>query len=211
MTRRSLILYTSKTGNTEKVALRFKQTFERLGWQCDVYKVDKNNLDNPPYQFKDYDFLCVGSQVWFSLPSEDISAALDGNPQSLHCSTSSRERPRGVDVPDIIAKIQSSSRVAHDTEKHRKATPGTRKGIVFVTYSGAHLGPKEAEPALSMLEMQMEHLELFKCIGRFSCPGRIVKYPTPEYWHGDISKRPDENDLHRAELFLKEKIEQPFV
>jgi hypothetical protein len=211
MKQRSLILYTSKTGNTEKIALSFKQTFEKMGWQCDIYKIDKRILDNPPFQFKDYDFLCVGSQVWFSLPSEEISAVMETNPQSLHYVTSSRERPHGEVPPETFAKIQEAPQEMHKVEQHRKAVPGTRKGIVFVTYSGAHLGPKEAEPALSMLEMQMEHLELFKCIGRFSCPGRMVKYPTPEYWHGDISKRPDQSDLLRAELFLKEKIEQPFV
>jgi len=53
-----------------------------------------------------------------------------------------------------------------------KIVPGPKNGIVFVTYNGGHLGPKEAEPALSLLELEIEHLR-FKCIGKFSCPGKM--------------------------------------
>jgi flavodoxin len=63
MANKALILYASMTGNTEKVALRFKQTFEKKGWQCDMVKVDKNIAANPPFNYKDYNFLCVGSYV----------------------------------------------------------------------------------------------------------------------------------------------------
>jgi hypothetical protein len=211
MTLKALILYASKTGNTEKVAVRFKETFEKKGWQCDIYKVDKSIVNNPPFQYKDYDFLCVGSYVWGSLPSQDILDVIMTNPQSLHGSTSKNKPPKGEPPPELLEKLKEMPKSVHDAEQHRKAIPGTRKGIVFVTYAGAHLGPKEAEPALSMLDMEMEHLELFKCVGRFCCPGKMVKYPTPEYWHGDISQRPDERDLLKAEIFLEEKIEMPYV
>jgi hypothetical protein len=100
----------------------------------------------------------------------------------------------------MIAGLQNMPRKRHDLQ-HQKAVPGTKKAIVFVTYAGAHLGPKEAEPSLSLMDMELEHLEIFKCIGRFSCPGRMVKYPTPGYWHGDISQRPDERDLKKAEIY----------
>jgi len=42
------------TGNTEKIAMRFKQVFINKKWQCDVFKIDKNtDTDNPPFDFKD--------------------------------------------------------------------------------------------------------------------------------------------------------------
>jgi flavodoxin len=59
--RKSLILYQTMSGNTEKVAFRFKKVFEKKGWKCDIFKVDKNmDADNLPFDFQDYDFLCVG-------------------------------------------------------------------------------------------------------------------------------------------------------
>jgi hypothetical protein len=211
MSPKALILFASKTGNTEKIAWKFKQTFEKKGWQCDIFKVDKKLVLDPPFQYKDYDFLCVGSYVWHSVPAQEITDVMDTNPQSLHSATSKPGLPKIEITQEIIERIRNAPKSVHDAEKHRRAIPGTRKGVVFVTYAGVHLGHKEAEPALRMLEMQMEHLELFKCIGRFSCPGKMVSHPTPEYWHGDISKRPDERDLKKAEIFLEEIIEEPFV
>ena len=196
MANKALVLYASATGNTEKVAMRFKQTFEINGWQCDLIKVDKNIVANPPLKYEDYDFLCVGSYVWMSQPSKEILHVLRPGLEDLSASEPNPE------------EVQNMSE-EQDRQGHKRIIPGNRKGIVFVTYAGAHLGPKEAEPSLSLLDMEMEHLGPFRCVGRFSCPGRMVKHPTPYYWHGDISKRPDERDLMKAEIFLREKIEEP--
>jgi len=75
--------------------------------------------------------------------------------------------------------------------------------VVFVTYGGTHLGPKEAEPALSLLDLNIEHLR-YKCIGRFSCPGGVGGRATPGQWFGDISGGPDERDLQKAGIFMAE-------
>jgi flavodoxin len=182
-TKRSLILYQTLSGNTEKVALRFKKVFENKGWSCDMFKIDKTiTMENLPFRFQDYDFLCAGSGVYAAQPGKEIA--------------------------DLIFKI------AHQTKRdgkivrvHRKIVPGPKKGVVFVTYAGTHLGPKEAEPALSLLDLEIEHLK-FKCAGRFLCPGGIGK-PTPGYWHGDIKNRPSERDLRKAEIFLEEILEAP--
>jgi hypothetical protein len=88
-----------------------------------------------------------------------------------------------------------------------KIVPGPKNGIVFVSYSGIHLGPKEAIPTLSMLEVELEHLG-YKCIGSFACPGKHGNQATPDWWHGDMRHRPSERDLMRAELFLEDKLEQ---
>ena len=75
MSKRSLILYASRTGHTEKVALRFKQVFEKYGWECDMLKIDKNTdvtASPSPFDCEKYDFLCVGSYVDKSLPSEKV-------------------------------------------------------------------------------------------------------------------------------------------
>ena len=47
MAKKSLILYASMTGNTEKVAQRFQQAFVKKGWECDIFKIDKKtDADN---------------------------------------------------------------------------------------------------------------------------------------------------------------------
>ena len=182
--RKSLILYQTMTGNTEKVAFRFKKVFEEKGWECDIFKVHKDmNADNLSFDFQDYDFLCVGSGVYRALP--------------------------GKELVDIIFKITHRKRRADKIVRlHRKITPGPKTGVVFVTYAGEHLGPKEAEPALSLLELNIEHLR-FICIGRFCCPGGAGNRPTPGSWFGDIRGRPNERDLLKAEIFLAEKLEEP--
>jgi flavodoxin len=183
-TKKGLIIYQTQTGNTEKVALRFKKVFEKKGWACDIFKVDKNmNADNMPFKFEDYDFLCAGSGVYAALPGKDVT--------DIMFKTTHRPKRNGK-----IVRV------------HRKITPGPKKGVVFVTYAGTHLGPKEAEPSLSLLELNIEHLK-FICIGRFSCPGAMGKKATPGYWFGDIRGRPNERDLQKAEIFLEEKLEEP--
>jgi len=182
--QKTLILYQTMTGNTEKVVMRFKKVFEKKGWKCDIFKVDKDtDIDNLPFDFKDYDFLCAGSGVYAALPGKELTDVM--------FKTTHRPRRAGK-----IVRV------------HRKITPGPKTGIVFVTYAGTHLGPKEAEPSLSLLELNIEHLR-FKCIGRFSCPGNIGKRATPGYWHGDIRGRPSKRDLLKAEIFLEEKLEEP--
>lgn len=181
--KKGLILYQTKTGNTEKVALRFKKVFEKNGWKCDIFKIDKNmDVDNLPFDFQDYDFLCAGSGVYGALPGRALT--------------------------DIMFKTTHQPRRAGKIVRVlRKITPGPKTGVVFVTYAGTHLGPKEAEPALSLLDLNIEHLR-FKCIGRYSCPGKMGERPTPGFWHGDISGRPSERDLRKAEIFLEEKLEE---
>ena len=72
MAKKSLVMYQSRTGNTEKVAMRFKEVFEKKGWQCDTLKIDKNTDVYKPPDFQAYDFLCVGSGVYKQLPPEQI-------------------------------------------------------------------------------------------------------------------------------------------
>lgn len=197
MKQKCLILYASRTGNTEKVAQVFQKSFEKNGWECDVFKISQNtDVSKLPYDYKDYDFMCVGSPVFHgNAPQEIINAV--------------RKAPTEASKGGI---------------PHEKIVPGPKKGIVFATYAGAHLGPKEAAPALKWLEVEMEHHK-FQCIGSFCCPGRITPPDRPEerpardrprprmtvWWHGDISDRPNERDLLKAEIFIEDKLEEILV
>ena len=93
--------------------------------------------------------------------------------------------------------------------RHRKIVfgPDSKKGVIFITYGGYEFGPKEAEPALQLLDLEIEHIG-FKCIGHFSCPGKFLNDPTPRTYHGDIRGRPNEKDLLKAEMFIEEKLEE---
>lgn len=191
MAQKCIILYKSDTGNTEKVAKVFRDTFVRNGWKCDLVKVDENTkfADLPDYQ--SYDFMCVGSPVKDSLC----------HPEVIYClrKATKEESKKGIPHEKIVFD-------------------GKKKGIVFVTYSGAHLGPKEASAALAWLELELEH-QKFECIGRYCCPG-VMTVPgtvpgtmrkitdTSTWFHGDISDRPNARDLKRAEIFIEDKLEE---
>ncbi len=178
MKNKCLVIYSSMSGNTEKVALRINKTFEKNGWKCDVFKIGKDlDVKNPPFDYGDYDFLCAGSPTIFALPVQEIIEVMRQNSRKL-----------GM----------------------HKLVPGPKCSIVFSTYGGAHLGPREAEACLTFLAIECEHLG-FKTIGEFSCPGKYVDYATPEWYHGDIRDRPNEKDLKNAAGFVEKVLQSKEV
>ena len=64
----ALIMYFSKTGNTEKVALAIKKGLEKAGMNATIMKVTEA-LD---VDFYDYDLVCFGSPVLHSLPPPPV-------------------------------------------------------------------------------------------------------------------------------------------
>jgi hypothetical protein len=212
MSKKCLIMYSSYTGNTDKVALRFKSTFEHHGWRCDVFKIQKKAEDilRPPYDVKDYDFLCAGSGIRTHLPYNETLNVL--RKFRLGMDPRIALRNRDETIPYIKEPVPDFPLPKDDPRLftiHRKIVlgPDDKNGVVFTTYAGYEFGPKEAEPSLQLLELEIEHLR-FKCIGRFCCPGRYLNNPTPGTFHGDIRDRPNEKDLLKAEMFIEEKLEE---
>jgi hypothetical protein len=203
--KKCLIIYSSYSGNTEKVAWRFKSTFEHQGWECDVFKVERNpsHILNPPYDVKDYDFVAAGSGIRVHLPYNEILNVL--RRFRLGCDPRVVLRSRGETIPYITDPMPPLP----SADRHRKMVLGvdSKKCIVFATYSGCEFGPKEALPAMMLLELELEHVG-FQSIGRFCCPGRFLDNPLPRTFHGDIRNRPDEKDLLKAEIFIEEKLEE---
>ena len=217
MAKKSLVMYASMTGNTEKVALRFKKVFEKMGWECDMLKVDGNtDTDNPQVDYSRYDFLCVGSPVIKSLPVGEILKMLLNAPQNPH---GGRSFTPGATMDELMAEYNQHLREVREKEKEEEKRapaarqesieivfgPDDKKGIVFVSYGGLHQGPKEAEPALALLDSEMEHLR-FQCMGRFACPGRFGNLDCGYF--KDLPRRPTERDLLKAEIFLEEILER---
>jgi flavodoxin len=232
MSKRSLIIYSSWGGNTEKVALRFKEVFERKAWQCDLLKVTKHtDIRNPPVRLDDYDLICVGSLVISGLPTREIY-----------------DDHHGILVPSSLIR----GRVARDGEFASITSDyNFKKGIIFVTYTGGRRGPPESAAALAMLELRLEDMRV-KVIGKFACPGghgkasgqtksEIITGVTPEEadreiteyfgekgkidtgpeegretsgnrdWHWNVNSRPNERDLTKAEIFLEEILEDYYA
>jgi hypothetical protein len=208
--KRSLIVYSSFTGNTEKVAGRFEATFLRNGWTCDRFKVRKTADDilNPKFDPKDYDFVCIGSGIRSHLPYNEVLNVL----RRLRLGTDPRFALRWRDetIPYITEPLPETPPPWQDrslVERHRKIVlgPDSPRAVVFVTYSGFEFGPREAEPAMLLLALEIEHLG-FRCVGQFCCPGKFLRDPTPLTFHGDIRDRPNEEDLLRAESFIEERL-----
>lgn len=64
----ALIIYWSKTGNTEKVALAIKKGLEKGGLKVTIKKVDEATEE----ELYDYDLVCFGSPVLHSLPPPPV-------------------------------------------------------------------------------------------------------------------------------------------
>jgi flavodoxin len=174
--KKCLILYASNTGNTEKVALEIRKGFERHGWQADLKKIPKDyDPDKLDFDFCDYDFLCVGSWVNFSLPVQWLVDVL-----------------RAPDVPS------------------RKVIPGPKCGAAFCTFGGGHLGPREADACLALLEVLFEHLG-FASVGSIAIPGKFGNDPTPEWFYPDLQERPNTADLKRVSEFVDHFFDHPLV
>jgi hypothetical protein len=210
MSKKCLITYTSFTGNTEKVALRFKETFQNQSWQCDIFKVRKNADDilRPPYDITKYDLLCVGSGLRAHLPYNEILNMLRGFRTGMDPRITLRNRDETISyisepVPEIPPHKKDPSTVHHKMI----LKPDSPKSIVFITYGGYEFGPEEALPAVQLLALELRHIG-FQFIGQFCCPGKYLDNPTPRTFHGDIRGRPNGKDLLKAEMFIEEKLEE---
>jgi hypothetical protein len=209
MGKKCLIIYSSYTGNTEKVAMRFKSTFEREGWECDVFKIRKKAEDilHPSFDINTYDFVCIGSGLRVHLPYNEILNLLRGLRLGMDPRIALRNRDETITY--IKEPLPAAPRPEEMTGHHRKMVlgPDSKKAVIFVTYAGYEFGPKEAKPAMQLLELEIEHLG-FQCIGHFCCPGRFLDNPTPKTYHGDIRNRPNEKDLLKAEMFIEDRLEK---
>lgn len=78
---KNLIVYASRTGNTEKIAKELAKNFARYGWENDLKKLpDDYDAKHPDFSFDDYDFACVGSPVISELPLDQIRTVTYGKP-----------------------------------------------------------------------------------------------------------------------------------
>lgn len=176
MAKKALIVYASITGNTEKVAMKFKEVFEKKGqpwgdWDCDVYKITKNSdKKKAPCHLDDYDFLCVGAPIWAGIPPLYLFDDHLGALGAVMMPQAALERSLG-DEPTKTPEEMMASMMAQF-----KAGWGPKKGVVFVTYGGQGQGPMEAQAALSCLELRLDASRV-KTVGKFACCGGMWDEP----------------------------------
>jgi hypothetical protein len=209
MVKRCLVTYSSYTGNTEKVALRFKETFEKKGWKCDVFKVRKNADDilRPPIDIKSYDFICAGSGLRAHLPYNEILNMLRGLRTGFDPRITLRFRDETIPYITEPVPALPANRSAKKDHGRIILGPDSPRAVVFITYAGYEFGPKEALPAGQLLALELEHIG-FQFAGYYCCPGKYVDDPMPRTFHGDIRDRPNEKDLVEAQMFIEEKLNE---
>jgi hypothetical protein len=210
MSKRCLITYSSLSGNTEKVALKFKETFENHGWQCDMFKVRKNADDilRPPFDVPNYDFLCAGSGLRAHLPYNEILNMLRLFRTGMDPRITLRNRDETIPyisepVPEIPPHKKDPSLFHHKIVLR----PNAPRAAIFITYGGYEFGPEEAQPAVQLLSLELKHIG-YQFAGQFCCPGKYLNNPTPSTFHGDIRDRPNAADLLKAQYFIEEKLEE---
>ena len=204
--KKSLIIYASRTNNTTKVAERFKTTLEKHGWLCDMIKIKQNSDPmTVPFNYKEYDLICAGSGIRMHSPYAEL----------LHVI---RVPIYGYD-PRIMLKMTEGIQLTEEDTKKMQAAgggapshgkiavgPDAKKALSFATYGGYEFGPGEAQPALDWINLEMAHLKV-EIVGKFCCPGKFLPTDNPAGYHNDLTTRPNEKDLLRAELFIEQVLE----
>lgn len=169
-TGKALIIYYSETGNTEKVASAIKRGARKAGLEPTVKKVSEA-FDEDYY---DYDLVCFGTPVRHALPPPPVMNLIHKN------FVRYRTNPRDVRLP-------------------ASSIPG-KYALVFVTFSGPHVGVDEALPGGALLVQEFEHLG-FKVKGEWYIVGEFHgwKEGSTRGRLGDIRGRPNTEDLGRVE------------
>lgn len=127
-TGKALVIYSSNTGNTEKVAFAIGKALRKGGLKAIIKKVS-DSLDEDYYE---YDLVCIGTPCFHALPTPSIMKLLKKKFAQY------RKTPSDVRVPS-------------------EPIPG-KYALVFVTFSGPHVGVDEAYPAGKLLLQEFEHL-----------------------------------------------------
>lgn len=148
--RNAIIMYSSITGNTEKVAHVFADVLKAHNFNTALEKVHpQRDYVKEPIYFDDCDLLCLGAPIIAALPYRELSSVIGWSGKHVELFKGPR--------PDL-------------------SRPGRlRAGVAFSTFGGTVAGPRECIPTL---ELEKEYLQLygFTPVGQFACPGKQLRH-----------------------------------
>ena len=164
----AIIIYWSKTGNTEKAARAIQHGLEEAGVNVLLKKLKKAS-DKEDIDLLTYDLVCVGFPSYGWRPPSPIEKFL--------INTFKAQGEAGqvkVGAPKV---------------------PG-RNVLIFCTYSGPHTGVREATPAVLYAGQFFEHLG-YNVVGEWYIVGEFHGWEegSTQGKLGDIRGRPNKEDL----------------
>ena len=173
-----LNLYYSQTRNTEKIAYRISSALKNSGHEITMIKAEKNlKID-----LLNYDFIFAGSGVYQWLP---------GKPMLDFLRNQRKENSDKENITLCSPKLPN------------------KKAVIYCTYAGIHTGISEAVPAVKFSGQLFDHLG-FTIVGEWYFLGEFkdenMKKLNIGGRFGDISGRPNEQDLKEIEQKIKEII-----
>lgn len=216
---RALIIYSSITGNTEKIARAFAETFRAYNIEPTLTKLEGNYLGEQidPPDFSAYDFLCLGAPVIAGIPYHDFYINFGAQDDYGRRSIGGAQGPGqgqphmggpgggpggpdgGPGGPDGGPGGPGGGPGAGGPPPLPLGMPSTTEKqhrIAFTTYGGYGEGPTEA---LGSLELIKELFQGSGFVGFFACPGKILYDQSAE----KISQSLKINKFRAQELIVR--------
>ena len=176
---RALILYSSMTGNTEKIAVAMKEALEHYCFQVDLMKITSKL--NIPRDFSSYDLVCLGSLIIAGSPTKVVSnkLSLGGGAGAPTGDPADRDKKLHADM-DFSSMLSNDGKIGDGGNTPVAATypggPSPRGiyhplGVVFTTYGGGFYGSNEASATLELLKLYLE-VQNVTVVGKFACCGK---------------------------------------
>lgn len=210
---KALIVYSSITGNTEKIAEAFAETFREYNIAPTLMKLEGNYLGEQmdPPDIGAYDFLCLGSPVIAGIPYHDFYINFGAQDDYGRRSFGGMQGP-GAGGPPKDGGPGGSGDMPGGPGGPGGGAPGPgmmggpgmnpkQHRIAFTTYGGEGKTPDDAKATLELIK------ELFQgnnFVGFFACPGKILYNDASEY----ISQELKINKFRAQELIVRYKAGQ---
>jgi len=177
---KTLILYQSFTGNTEKVTKTIEKSLKSKGITPQIIRIKEGT--NVNIELYAYDLIFLGTPVIEFLPCKPI---LD----FIHSQLTIHRKMGNI--------IPSSPKI-----------PG-KYAVCYCTYSGPHTGIREAIPAVKYMEQFFEHLR-FSVLGEWYIVGEFKgnEILSTKGALGDIRGRPNKEDLLDVERKVEELLKK---
>ena len=164
-----LNVYSSRSGNTQKVAMQIKKTIEQQKFEIDTIKIEKNFNINQ-LNLLSYDLIFIGSGVYNWLPPQEMIDFIEKN-HAKHATNG--------DIKMCSPLLNNKNIVAYST------------------FGGPHTGINEGNIAPKYMSQLFEHLG-FKILDEWHIAaafhGSYSKYSIGGKM-GDLADKPNNNDL----------------